>query len=419
MNTAGLLPYQVAPLSRLLSIVAEHGSGLDASDTGTGKSFVACGVVRELNLATVAVVPKSITTAWHRVAAHMQTSLDVVGWEKVRTGGTPFGRWKQTGKNAEFRWHPGVQLVIFDEIHRAKGQNTKNARMVRGALDQGIKVLGLSATMAESPLDMRALGYLCGFHVWTDFWNWCRRNGCRPGYWGGLELGGTPERKVEIMWGLNKRIFPAHGVRIRSGDIPEFPATQILAGLYDVPPEDARAVDEWWLEARQALEEKNFDCHMHARMAIELIKLQVMEELAKDDIAQGRHVLLYVNFRESAKRLVEIFKCPLIDGSTSAAARTCYLDEFQADKLPVMVLNTQAGGEGIGAHGKNRVSIISPPESARMLRQIFGRIQRHGGEHSVQRVVCLAHTSEELMAKRLTSKMDRLDALNDGDLVGW
>jgi hypothetical protein len=304
-------------------------------------------------------------------------------------------------------------------MHRGKGVNTKNARMIKGALDQGIKVLALSATLAESPLDMRALGYLCGFHQWTDFWNWCLRNGCRRGYWGGLEMGGSAERKAEIMAGLNKLIFPAHGVRVRSEDIPGFPTTQILAGVYNVPPKDAKSADDWWQKARQALEEKNFDCYMHARMAIELIKLQVMEEQAQDDIANGRHVLLYVNFRESAKRLAEIFKCPIIDGDTSSADRTRYLDEFQADRLPVMVLNTQAGGEGIGAHGKNRVSIISPPESARMLLQIFGRIQRHGGEHSVQKIICLANTSEELMARRLESKMNRLDALNDGDLVGW
>jgi hypothetical protein len=88
-----------------------------------------------------------------------------------------------------------------------------------------------------------------------------------------------------------------------------------------------------------------------------------------------------------------------------------------------MLVNLAAGNAGIGLHDLNgkypRGSILSPSYSAINLVQALGRIHRAEGKTPcIQKIMFAADTIEERCCQRVQSKLDNLDLLNDGDLVG-
>ena len=144
-------------------------------------------------------------------------SSRVSNWEQIRTGNTKHGYW--VGKN--FCWTvPKDTVLVFDECHRAKGRDTKNARMLVAAKRQGIKIMLLSATMATNPLEMWAIGYALGLHRLTNFWDWARMHGCRKNVnWGGMYF---PQRSAPRFLRKIHAELADKCVRICTKDIPDY-----------------------------------------------------------------------------------------------------------------------------------------------------------------------------------------------------
>jgi superfamily II DNA or RNA helicase len=203
-----LRDWQKPAAEHLLSVLQRHGSAVDCSDTGVGKTYTAVAVAASLRLPTLVVVPKISVTAWHRVAEYFGDEFSVVGYEKLRSGNTQFGSWenqeaigggrdiffvccccqqkvdmenyspcyahprgwhcvetkKTKLKYGRFVFHPGVKFLVWDEAHRLGGINSLNAEMCIGATRQKIKQLFLSATLGCDPLKFRALGFALGLH---------------------------------------------------------------------------------------------------------------------------------------------------------------------------------------------------------------------------------------------------------------
>ena len=438
----------------------------------TGKTHKACALVRHFNLPTLVVCPKVIKTKWVQTARSMGTDLDAINYEMVRTGRTPYGKWNDRG---EFVWHPGIKFLIFDEAHRTKGQRTQNSQLPIAARRQNICTLLCSATLAESPLDMKAIGYALGLFRLQDYWRWCRNYGCVPGYFGGFKFIGwkkpdaPPQKglygedvfpetiydKQAPMLSLHKQIFESRGHRTRIADIPDFPTTQITAELVDL--DCAKKIDVFYQEMDDAMRELNAkrledlqraeekarrrrerlgeeheddekDAEDEAEVShltkllrinqeIELLKVPGFAELAQNGLAAGNRVCIFVQFSTTLDELsVRLNTDCIFDGRLPDKVRKENHRRFQADESPVILLQEQAGGEAIDLQGRNRLSLISPGQSARRLRQIFGRVNRDGGEHSIQQVILAAGTAEERNLESLRSKLDCLDAINDADL---
>lgn len=203
-----LRPHQVAPVNRLVEILGKHQSAVDLSDMGVGKTYVGAAVATVLQLPTLVVVPKVAVTAWERAGAHFGEKFSVLGYEKLRTGRAGFGWWerplpedssqleyfrcqccqlvvdmrnwfpcythhrgwhclelkRKSWNYGRFIFHPGVGFVIFDECQRCAAMDSLNADMMIAAKRQNVKMLGISATAACSPLHMRALGFNLDLH---------------------------------------------------------------------------------------------------------------------------------------------------------------------------------------------------------------------------------------------------------------
>lgn len=339
---------------------------------------------------------------------------------------------KELKRQRRFEWYPGPPFIVFDEVQRAKAPDSLNAKLLIAARRQGFPVVLASATAAQSPLEMRAIGYALSLHDGVDFWPWCRRNGCKPSSFGGFKfVGGDP-----VMKRIHAQIFPEKGVRTRREDIPNFPESHITAELYDL--EGSAHIDELYaqmgaaLEALKVQQKDDVDLDhpltqmLRARQEVELIKVPLFDELAQDAVAEGMSVAIFVNFDQTIKELQQRFEtasipASLIVGGQTTAERDEQIAQFQNSGTRVILANLKAGGVGVSLHdldGKHpRLALISPTFSALDLVQVLGRVWRQGGKSkSIQRIVLAAGTVEQHVQSRIANKLANISLLNDGDL---
>jgi len=417
-----LYPIQTASRNRLLFAIREYRSALDASETGTGKTIVGADVARELARPTLVVCPKIVIPSWRlELEERGVPTLAVINYEKLRTGTTEFGRWE--GKR--WVWElPADPLIIWDEVHRCQGTATKNAKMLIEA--KPFLNLCCSATAAEDPTEMRALGHILGLHILTNFWSWAQRNGCFRNRWGGFEFRGTPE----LLGKIAGEIFPARGSLVTKAMLADkFTETQIITTPLEIGDGQVQKIyadmerELVELESRSASDKKGHEhekltAMLRARQKVELLKVPVFVELAEDLLREGFHVVVFINFDATAEALRERLKGPdIIRGGQTAQERENIIERFQNNESKIILANIAAGGVGVSLHdtkgGHPRAAIISPSWNAKDLVQTLGRVHRAGGKTpSLQKVIFASGTIEEEIERSVRGKLRQLEILN-------
>jgi superfamily II DNA or RNA helicase len=165
---------------------------------------------------------------------------------------------------------------------------------------------------------------------------------------------------------------------------------------------------------------------LRLRQALEALKVPHLVELALDH-AQTSRVVIFAHFKDTLQALRQKLEkhfdaVPIIDGSNTADQRAAIQAEFQANRIPVLLCNAEAGGIALSLHDPtgqvDRTTLISPGWSARQFKQILGRVHRDGGAYSQQRIIGFAGTLEERIVRALAERCDRIDLLNDGLMHG-
>jgi hypothetical protein len=405
-----------------------NGAALDASDTGVGKTFTALGVAKAMGVNPLIVCPKSVISAWKSTAEMLDVKpLDVLNIEKLKTGKTPY--LKKVSKTKWVWTVPRGTLLIYDEVQSASGYKSQNGKVLGLCKGYGVKVLMLSATAADSPLKMRAIGFLLGLHQWRDHYSWCQKHGCYVNSWGGLDFVQGPQR-LEYMKDIHKKIFPRKGVRVRIEDLDVFPFNAVFAEAYDLDERSTDEINKIYEEMDQDILNPDSDVLpitelLRARQKTELLKVPLMVEMTEDLLDEGKSVVIFVNFRETLEKIVENFvsqPVAIIAGEQTQDFRDENIQMFQENKARVCVAMIQAGGVGVSLHDLTgdypRVSLISPGYHAVHIKQALGRIHRAGGKTKcIQRIIFAANTVEEKACKAVKRKLDNVSMLNDGDLV--
>jgi len=434
--------YQLPSIKRLATCLDGFCGGLDASDTGTGKTPVAIAVAYILSRKVFVICPKNVIPPWKRMARRFGVRLVAVNYEMLRTGHTEFARWlrkkdprtQRYTKNKQFAYsdyfQPDEWLFVFDECHRMKDPTTLNCAMGVEAIVAGFKVLGLSATAADNPMHMKFTGLLTGLIEQPNhFWGWCRDHGVRKGKWGMEFVGGR-----DVLSRIHRQIFPARGSRIRVVDLGDrFPQTQIISEAYEMngATSQIQAIyQEMHREIAKLEASKRRDkgaCILteilRARQEVELLKVPTLVQMANDARDEGMAVIVIVNFQDSVDAIAKKLRTVnTITGSDKMEHRLRLIDRFNADDEDIVVLNIKAGGLGIDLHGtasgKPRMVLISPTYSGIDLKQALGRAHRAGGARSIQRIVWAAGTLEEKVCDRVRERLQRVSLLNDDQLDG-
>lgn len=421
-----LFSFQKTSVQLGVRSIQKYNRALLGHSTGVGKTFCALGIARELGKRVAVVCPKPITTDWHRAAKTMGVEVyEVSGWEWCKTGKSKLGAWADENKTT-FRFTlPDDVLLIFDEVHRGKGLSTQNAILVRDSVVQDVQSVALSATIADDPTKLWALGQYLGLHKGDkDFYRFLTSHGCRKTRFGFQFNGGQ-----SVLKRLHHSIYPERGNRLRHSDLgDEFPETLIKARAFDM--DSAKAIAAEYEELQSRVEElrmqENFSANVlaeqtRARQRIELHKAPAVAAMARDMIEEGNSVFIAVNYTETRKWLEQELKTKcVISGGQSEMERRGSIDSFQRDQSHVIIGITQACREGLNLHDLNgnrpRVALIMPTPSVYDLKQVLGRVHRAGGKsRSAQYIVYAAGVFiEENICEKLDEKLKRLDLIADG-----
>ncbi len=429
-----LFEYQLTSVQLALRSMSKYNRALLGHGTGMGKTAIALAIARERGRKVAVICPKPITTDWHRMAKYLGVeTYEVCGWEWVKTGKSKIGRWTDDKKKEfQFMLPPDTDL-IFDEVHRAKAQgNTQNAFLLRDAVVQNIPTIALSATIADDPTKMWAIGQFLGLHQGgRDYFRFLNSCGCVQTQFGMQFRGGN-----KVLKNLHGRIFPDRGNRLKPSDVGDaFPETLIQARAFDMDTarDIAKEYDDLLVRVEQIRMQENAASSMgavlaemtRARQKIELFKAPAVCAMAKDLIEEGNSVFIAVNFTETLKFMEKELKTTCsIHGGQSDMVRRGNIDSFQGDRSRVMIGIIQACREGLNLHdvtGKySRVAMIMPTYSVFDLKQVLGRVHRAGGKSkSIQYLIYAAGVDiEESVCSSLDAKLKRMDTLMDGEIDG-
>ena len=442
-------PYQEEAARRLSEILSERGFALDASDTGIGKTFTAIATALEFQLGAgqaspVAVIcrARAITKWKDALSLFGMDPIFVMSWEKARNGRDKYfipirnriGRVKTFNLSC-----PDPMILIIDEIHAGGGIKSLNAELVIAAQrNPNVLVLGLSATPADSPLKMRALGFCTGMHqLDNDFWNWCRRNGCVRSPFGGLYF--RKGDRDRVLGEIHRRLFEGPdcwGLRLRKKDLFEagqFPEAQTTVELWDL----SESTPTWlapWLE--QVDEDEQADVERHEgnpspgilairdRQRNELFKVPALVEEIEERAEEGESVIVFVQFTRTinavSERLGDIDH-RILDGKRSRRDQEAAVNDFQSGLVRVLVCQVDAGSESIDLHDTHgdrpRHVIVFPTYKAVTLIQVLGRAVRSGAKSPVvQRIVYSSTGIESKIARAVERRLENLSLLTDGEL---
>jgi len=168
MNTDSLLVPQREHAVNMLNSIYLNGVAADLSETGTGKTYVAAWVAKQLNVPLVVICPKVVRKAWGEVLANFGIKANVIiNYEKLVRGNTEHLTFKNDNHDyvENYQIHfPKDALVILDETHKCKALKSKNSNMLVALKQQGYKLFLLSATAATNPIEMRSFGYATLLH---------------------------------------------------------------------------------------------------------------------------------------------------------------------------------------------------------------------------------------------------------------
>ena len=363
--TDGLRPWQVTAVSKLCASIKKWGAGVDGSDVGVGKTYTACGVARELDMDILVVCPKAVKESWKRVIKnHFKMwgkCIDIVNYEALRMGKSDsviasYVKRRDT-RRKEFVWKiPKNTLIVWDEAQKLKNAKTKNSEVCMAALKAGYKMLFCSATMATNPLELRTVGQ--GIKLFSSnkqYYDWAYEHGVIKGRFG-MEFTGDKKALKK----LHEDIFINRGVRLSRDTIPNFPESQIDAECYAVDKADQDKINAAYDEMRLELlkiektlskdkQQNEMVAILRARQKVEMFKVPLLIEMIEEGIENGMSIVVFCNFTETITALSERLntKCVVNGEAKYAKARQQNIDDFQADKERVILVNIQAGGAGL------------------------------------------------------------------------
>ena len=146
-----LHPHQRDGVHRVLALLERQGGAVLADDVGTGKTYIACGVMRRFP-STVVLAPARLRDMWTAAARAAEVSCRFASLESLSRG------------HAE----PPADLVVVDEAHHLRTPGTRRF-MQAAATCANARVLLLTATPVQNRVsDLRAvLSLFVGQRAWS------------------------------------------------------------------------------------------------------------------------------------------------------------------------------------------------------------------------------------------------------------
>lgn len=415
-------PAQEKKIEHIVKYLKPDFPILDTSKTGTGKTYTALWSAQRLGLKPFIVCPKSTISVWKQASNDLGIEIDdVVNYEKLRYG-THKRMWTKITenkvgskiyKNFNCQWtQPIPQMIIFDEAHVCSGMMSQVSGIMTQAFNQKIPTLCLTATVADSPLKLKAIGYIMRLHVLNDYYTWIRQLGCYRVDRRGWKFN-RGKHGLKIMKQIHDSLTRTNKmIQITPNDLP----SAMNDGIIIPDLRDVKTAT--MIQSSYQLGEL-----VKARQQSEEAKMDIFIEDGKELLDEGNSVIFFVNFHKSVDKLKQAFPdAGILTGNQNEQERKDVVDRFQRDELNIIIAISAVGGMSISLHDINgnrpRVSLISPSYNALELIQVLGRTVRAGGKTTaIRKIVFAANTIEEVAYHTVRSKIKAIDTLTDGDLT--
>ena len=467
---AKLFNHQIPHASALYSILNQWGGALDASDTGTGKTYTALAVAKKRQSFPIIVCPLAVVEAWQRTLDDFEMKGFVKNYEQYALGKTPYF------DKLENKWNVPVNgLLIWDEAHYLKSYKAKRTKMARQAFH--IPTLYLSATIANRVQDMDCVGvgvkgfkgvfpFMLSNHCEQDrFYRWhkytCPSIRGKP-Y---CMCGEAQEMSLQFRQILYNKSQP-HANRMRRADIEGLPELTTRVVPLFLKNKDIKQINMNYVERSKELMANKIELdklqksiktgvasaaqkeriaklrgdilasYTHARRASELLKIETIVNNVLAEVEAGSSITVFVAFRETVSKIANAIaeaKIPtgvIVGGDSKDLGlnksiitdRNLVVDKFSKDNIRVVIATISAGGVGISLHDIRgqypRLALISLDWDAVHLRQAVGRVNRVGAKTpAVVHILYTPQTVEERIAKVVKRKLINIDILNNDDIT--
>ena len=453
-----LLKYQHEPTIKLINIVVDKYVALISSETGTGKSYEASAICKELKKRPLLICPKTLMVGWKRIFDYFGIEpFDIVNYETIRNAkmytnehytqrdnSTYISHNKNRRGNPDgyyYNWNlPRDTIIIFDEVHRCKEPSTANGRLLlstRQLKELKIPVILLSATICERFEDMRIPFILFEFIPSTRNYSEYIKLVCKKYKHLEPKKADYPDNKSYAIALENSRMLVIFNeiinftsrIRIKNlGDM--FPVNQW--GAHDFHIKKFYQISDNYKCIHKLIQKmkKNKSPSDHIlpkiqklKQKIELLKIPIFVDQARSYLDEGKSVIIFVNYIATLDTISDLLsiKCK-IQGNQNMEQRQTSIDLFQSNIERIIICQIRAGGVGISLHDIHgnhpRVSLINYPDSASDLIQALGRAPRAGAKSAViQKIICTANVEyEKNIMENINKKLANLSAINDGDL---
>jgi superfamily II DNA or RNA helicase len=439
-----LLPYQHAAVSHLVQSIIDNGAAADGSDTGTGKTYHALAVCRELNLRPLIVCRIAGFPGWRKACRYMNvTPLAIVNWELMRTAKVSIARpddkplqilmRKKRAYRAgyDYSWTlPKGTILIFDEAHLGFNQDSQNYALWTASA--GRVSLSLSATFADRPARLKGLFQVLRVMDVETFDKWLVERGHFMNQYNDLES----LTALDDMKAINKILYPKYGYRVSYEDPAVkayFPERVIQTEIVNLGAKLSAEHNQAYAEMiAKAIKLKELGkqaellvADLRYRQQAELLKVKALVEMVREYLYERMSVVVFVNFRETLRYLAEILNTKSLifgDQERFGISREDVMEDFQENRTQMILCMVDAGGQSLDLHdlegSHRRISLICPTYNPVALQQVLGRTYRAGSKSiPIMKLVYAGGTVEEKVAETVNRKLDNIMALNDGDLM--
>ena len=446
-----LFSFQSTHKGAMIEGFDRHITFINASETGTGKTYVTLSFAETEKRPLIVICPKSVLPTWYLLA--IQNEVEIlcicnyetfilgkmyvfsgnVNMDKLPRVDNPYLKrveieTKSAKKRIDFEWKnlPERTMIVFDEAHYCKNIAAQRTRLLLSAYDYAkhpenrwkkIGIALLSATIIEKKQNLMPFMYVLGYATSPKAKNI-------------IDAEDFSVRDFGYRL-ISERRMTRSSMREAREALKDYHTTDVRTKMFKLNDADREKIQAACKEIRNVLsasEGKKPKNHLaiilQKRQEIEALKVGILFNELQSLRSAGYSVAIFVNFRESHAALISMIKKDLsnekysvIIGGQEAGVRLREIDKFQNGDVDIIICMVTAGGIGISLHdtkgGRPRYGLISPPESATQTVQAIGRLDRIGAKtDSIQRIIFIADTIEEKIAENLNRKMQTIGELN-------
>lgn len=151
-------------------------------------------------------------------------------------------------------------------------------------------------------------------------------------------------------------------------------------------------------------------------------KAQRLLEICEEALSEGRKMVIYSFFRETAQKAAALLQdrvIGVISGETEIPERQKLIDRFtEANDGSILVCQVQAGGTGLNIQAASIAVFCEPQIKPSLTNQAISRIYRMGQVRNVLvfHLLC-ENTVDEAMVKMLDRKQHEFDTFADESVM--